>query len=793
MPLSPIIKRKTPEPAPKPKRPVWGKKSKPRELPKKGKALSLVMSAYDDVVHKYRTLPSYVAEYPAKYTDLSREVARRADAYHRGGGYYVTPHYEGYLIDTVEDAEWLANELMQIEEYSFDTEFTSLRMQAKGIAHYVGCSFSWGEKHNFYVSVGHYFDDNLPLPEFQRIFKPVFDRTDVRVVGHNLKAELHALANIDLEMKTNDLFDTIVAFHHLYEEEEKSLKDITKNIYGYDQMKFKAILQTIPKPILNHYREEILAMDNKVTEGHIGLVKAHYSAVYAMDDTYWVWKIYLDIQDALEENGTEDYFYKLHMPYIKVLFNMERRGVKVDTDRLAEMTREATRELDKLEYTLLETAGVHFNIGSGEQIAMLLHGWKKKVPIYHEDIVETGEYYKAGAKKGQPKTKIIKNKDIIVDYRDSYVPELIEHSFNLPVASVTPTGMPQTGADQLEEMLKKTYKRDKRKQEGQEFVRILLRYKRLQKLKSSFMDGLLANLYPDGKAHCSFNITGTESGRLSCQNPNLQQLPRPIEDDGSVEAAFWKKFEIRSLFIPDDVENESIIAADFSNLEVRIATHFSRDPLLISMFNEGYDLHGDTAKNMFKLDCHSNDVKKHYPQYRQYAKTINFLLLYGGGVSALASQINVPRKEAQVIYDKYFETYQGMAQMMKDDKRFGHVHGVVMTILGRKRHLTGINSDDNGTRAYYERLTTNSKIQGSAADITIAAQNLIEDDPELKRLQYRQLLQVHDEIVGVAPDKNKEAAAKRVQYLMGTCLPEGLYGIELKADYDWGKSYAEAK
>lgn len=134
-----------------------------------------------------------------------------------------------------------------------------------------------------------------------------------------------------------------------------------------------------------------------------------------------------------------------------------------------------------------------------------------------------------------------------------------------------------------------------------------------------------------------------------------------------------------------------------------------------------------------------------------------------------------------------------MAQMMKDDKRFGRIHGVVMTILGRKRHLTGINSDDNGIRSYYERLTTNSKVQGSAADITISAQNLIEEDAELRELGYKQLLQVHDEIVGTAPDENKEAAAKRVQHLMSVCLPDGLYGIELKADYDWGKSYAEAK
>lgn len=226
---------------------------------------------------------------------------------------------------------------------------------------------------------------------------------------------------------------------------------------------------------------------------------------------------------------------------------------------------------------------------------------------------------------------------------------------------------------------------------------------------------------------------------------------------------------------------------------MRILTHFSQDPLLLSMFAREADAHGDTAVNMFKLDCSPDDAKKLYPEQRQQAKTINFLLVYGGSAFALSTNLHCTKEDAQVLYDLYFETYRGVSAYIRGQRKFGHQNEYVMTVLGRKRHLDGINSNDFSTKGYYERLAINAPIQGSAADIAISAQILIENDEELADLGYRQVLQVHDEIVGICPKKNVEAAAARKKYLMENCLPNPLNNVKLRADWDYGESYAQAK
>ncbi|MMZ46507.1 DNA polymerase I [compost metagenome] len=731
----------------------------------------------------------------------------------------VTEYWRGKIIRSTFELYRLRKKLMKVQEYALDTEFTSLAIQGPGKSDLVGVSFSWGKYNNYYVPIYHLEDpteEQISLQQFVHIMLPVFRRKDVRVIGHNLKAEMHILANHGIEIATEDLFDTMVAVWNLDENNEIGLKEISWRYYNYNQRHFEDILLTIPKEVkANHGL-------GPQAKGDMSMVYIRYAAPYAMDDTYWTWQIYLDVYDALEEEGALKYFFKRQMPYLRVLYNMERRGFKIDEEKLDEMIESAQRDLDKLRYKIYEIVGVEFNIGSDEQLAMLLYGWKKQKPIY-EKIVEyefdkegNPVYYKSGPRKGQQKYKEKNNKDVIVGYEDSYVKELVDISYGFPVTSTTATGIPQTNNDCLEAISKMTYKRDRRKIEGQKLVRFILDYKRLEKLYTAFMIGLKEQIYEDGKVHCSFNQCGTSSGRLSCQNPNLQQLPRSLEsvkepnrdkyptEQEYLEAMeyykrekavfdFWIRYEIRSLFIPDDQENYEVLAADFSNLEMRILTHFSQDPLLISMFEREADAHGDTAVNMYKLDCDPDEAKKLYPKQRQAAKTINFLLVYGGSPLALMSQLGVPKKEAQYMYDLYFETYEGVAKFMSGQKRFGHKNECVYTILGRRRHLDGINAEDFKTKGYYERLSINSPIQGSAADITISAQLLIENDPILKKLGYIQLLQVHDEVVGVCPKKNKEKVAERKKYLMENCLPRPMTNVRLRADYDFGANYAEAK
>jgi DNA polymerase I-like protein with 3'-5' exonuclease and polymerase domains len=602
-----------------------------------------------------------VAKTNEEKLSIAERVKALAKKYTRGNT-VVTEKYKGHIITSEIELKRLKNKLMKLEEFAFDTEFTSLRMQYKGEQEFVACSFSWGKNNNYYISVGSQVNDEreqISLEMFVKYMRPVFARTNVRIIGHNLKAELHALANIDIEVKTTDLFDTLVAVWNVDENNEVGLKDVVGRYYKYEQTHFEDLLYTIPKEVK-------LDFGLKPTDkGDASLVDMYTMAYYAMDDTYWTWTIYLDIQDAMEDEGAEIYFYKRQMPFLRVLFNMERRGVRVDFERLRQMSKWAEKDLAEMEYQIYEIAGIEFSITSGQQLAEILFGWEKQKPIYkkfREPIVDpkTGEQaiYKSGARKGELKWKEW-NSDVIEGYEFSGNKHLVENSFGFPVIATTPTGMPKTGGDELEELSKKVYKRDKRKAEGIEMVSLILRYKRLEKLRSTYMEGLAQQVYSDGKLHPSFNQTGTTSGRLSCSSPNLQQLPRPIEkvDDTPppkekfkseeeyqkaystweyeyAEYKFWSRYEIRDAIIPDkwvkdagveEGEEEVVIAHDYKNLEMVILTHFSQDPKLVSLFKNNADLHGQTAVDMYHLDCTDKEAKKLYPHYRQHAKVLNFL------------------------------------------------------------------------------------------------------------------------------------------------------------------------
>jgi DNA polymerase-1 len=349
-----------------------------------------------------------------------------------------------------------------------------------------------------------------------------------------------------------------------------------------------------------------------------------------------------------------------------------------------------------------------------------------------------------------------------------------------------------------------------------------LKYAKLEKLYSSFMIGLLREVYLDGKVHPSFNICGTDSWRLSCDHPNLQQLPRPLEkpkkptqdyyideqgrpdevaflkamqkyEREKEEYDFWIQFEIRSLMIPDD-DDSVILSSDFSNLEKRVSAHMSEDVNLIKLITEGYDGHGFIATLIFDecKDMNPNDVKKKKPALRQIAKTVGFAIDYGGSEYTVAKNLDIPKEVARKYIDKYFEGFYGLAEWGINQKRFARRYGYTLTILGHKRHLSGINSENMKIRGYNERVSLNAPIQGSAADICSRAQIIIENDPILSALGCRAIIQVHDEIVFTCPKKFKYVAMERIKYFMEHSLPKPMI-IPLIAEIDFGSTYAEAK
>ena len=527
--------------------------------------------------------------------------------------------YEGEMITSIQGLKKLRKKMLAIDEFAFDTETNTLRVKHPGEMQLVGISISWGEHNNYYIPTGHFFDeDQLTVKQVRKYLKDVFERDWIRIIGQNLKFDLHVLANIGICIKTTDIFCTQVARWLTNENVPKGLKEMTNSIYGIPQTHFDECLATVTN---EEKKLAGLKANNKAT---FSLVRASIGAPYAIADAYWTWRHYCDWCMEELKNESMELIYKKHMKFLLTLFNMERRGVNVDLDRLKNMAEMAVEDLEDLEYKIAEMAGVVINPSSGQQIAELLFGYRK--------LNKQGEF--------------VGNENILA------------HSYKFPIQKVTPTGAPKTGDEELANLLKLEYKKDKKKMEGQKLIKLLRKFKKLKKLKSAFIDGLIEGVYPDGKIHCSFNQTGTDSGRLSCSDPNLQQLPRPVElhdpmtpedflrdkfklsdeemegvDFSNIrealeyeyeyptgeltcpieelaeepefigdylsylkdwrakneESIFWKRYEIRSCFISDDPENEVIIAQDYSNLEMRLLAHFSKDPNLVETFTKDHD------------------------------------------------------------------------------------------------------------------------------------------------------------------------------------------------------------
>lgn len=1096
--------------------------------------------------------------------------------------YYKSPVMERYvIIDTAGKLKTLAQKMSKIDEFAFDTETNTLRVYGynkdfKG----VGISISWGFYNNYYIPLCHEREEdwerNIPLKVLRQYLRPVFEREDVRIIGHNLKFDMHVMARLGIDIKTKDLYDTMIACWLCNENIPKGLKENSMLKLGIKQEHFAEVINNVPKEVKKSFG---LKASQKAT---FNMVLIDEGAPYALADAFYTWCLYLGTMDEMAKEGMDKIFNKTYKRFLRTLFVMEEHGTQVDTERLEQMKVDVKADKEDLLYDIYELAGCEFNVNSNAQIQELLFGYQK--PITHP--TETNAWKSSDDKKRQ---KLMQTYDKAVSEQEH---SRLKHlSFNFKVISKTPSGAPQANTAVLLKLCKQTFK-VKRKQEGVELCRKLLAYKKLEKLSSAFMEGLSEQLYSDGKAHPSFNILGTDSGRISCSSPNLQQLPKAEDDD---------KYQIRSLFIGSEyvadkngdwvrdytggavekgctVKRKKIIAGDYNNLEMRVLTHYciqrnmpialadggsteigtlvqkcepvyvksynfetgkiqnmpvsdfwkngksalydkpqykgefkdwlritndgddsrlivthnhsifttegkklardlkvgdtiyfnapciendlkdlvigmslgdsnfvkrsdnltfyhsqkqydylmwkyrllkdfvtgtiqeegkmhkaiiganpfirklkryftnsdgkkhkqinaellsslnlkslaiwylddgclghdnrcsdtkgyyvtiarenlsdeafkvlsdkfneynlkfnrikggiscsgdnalnflnaiapytpkcmaykfpkflqnsletyqwnvehkdvtevkiisieqvkegdrlfsksltqsgydlevpvnhnyfannilvsnSKDTNLMNMFLSGSDTHSSTAVNMFELDCPIEDVKKKYPHLRQAAKVINFLLMYGGGAYTLYnnlkddpySPIDLSGKEylekyhvktgeevAQAYIDKYFEAYSGITTFMQKQKRFAHKNGYVQTLLRRKRRLPDINSHDFKAKAYCERLSVNSCIQGSAADITMSAQNRINADPWFKSVGADMILQIHDEVVFECPEKYvDDCIAKAKAYMEHPFGDNVELNLPMLTAWDSGDSYQEAK
>ncbi|MCH5584380.1 DNA polymerase I [Shimazuella sp. AN120528] len=340
--------------------------------------------------------------------------------------------------------------------------------------------------------------------------------------------------------------------------------------------------------------------------------------------------------------------------------------------------------------------------------------------------------------------------------------EILFEKLGLPVIKKTKTGY-STGADVLEKLAPQ-----------HEIVEKILHYRQVGKLYSTYIEGLKKEIASDGKIHTRFNQTIAATGRLSSTEPNLQNIPIRLEEGR----------QIRQVFVPSE-ENWVILAADYSQVELRILAHLSEDPILQRAFQEDRDIHTQTAMDVFDVD--TTEVSS---LMRSKAKAVNFGIVYGISAFGLSQNINIPQKEAKEFIERYFATYPNVRKFMDEVVIEARKTGYVTTLLNRRRYLPDINASQFNARSFAERTAMNTPIQGSAADIIKNAMVHLYRAMQERQLKSRMLLQVHDELIFEVPPEELEEMKKLVREEMENAVP---LSVPLKVDVNIGKSWYEAK
>ena len=383
---------------------------------------------------------------------------------------------------------------------------------------------------------------------------------------------------------------------------------------------------------------------------------------------------------------------EIENPLVYVLADIEREGVKIDQNALVEISKILETDLRQLEKTIYEKAGVKFNIASPKQLGEVLFD------------------------------------KLMLD----------------PQAKKTKTGQYQTGEEVLSRLANKS-----------DIVADILDFRQLQKLKSTYVDALPQMINKKtGRIHTSYNQAVAATGRLSSNNPNLQNIPVRTE----------RGKEVRKAFIPRD-KDHVLLSADYSQIELRIIAEISKDENMMEAFVQGHDIHTATAAKVYGISLEEVSSTQ-----RRNAKAVNFGIIYGQSAFGLSQNLGIPRKEAGEIIENYFNTYPGIKKYMNDTMNFARENGYVETIMGRRRYLRDINSANQTVRGFAERNAINAPIQGSAADMIKIAMIRIHQDIIDQKLNSKMTMQVHDELVFDVPKAEIEIMKNIIESRMKNAI-----------------------
>ena len=431
---------------------------------------------------------------------------------------------------------------------------------------------------------------------------------------------------------------------------------------------------------------------------------------YAAEDADITLRLYNKLEGLLEDKPAQKKLLEdIEYPLVHVLAKVEQNGAKIDKEKLAAHSEELAEKISDLSSKAFKIAGEEFNLDSPKQLL-----------------------------------------------------EVLYEKLKLPVLKKTPKGQPSTNEETLQRL-----------SEEYELPKIILQYRTLAKLKSTYTDSLIKIENPaTQRIHTSYQQAITSTGRLSSTEPNLQNIP--------IKTAEGRR--IREAFVPE--KGNVLISADYSQIELRIMAHLSKDKNLTNAFNKGLDVHSSTAAEVFGVN-----IENVTDEQRRSAKAINFGLMYGMSAFGLTRQLDIPRADAQKYLDTYFERYTGVKDYMANTKAQAKEDMFVETIMGRRLYLNEINAANGLRRQAAERAAINAPLQGSAADIIKKAMIDINAFLDKELSQTKMIMQVHDELIFETPKANAEETLNLMKDMMEKAVK---LDIPLIADAAIGQNWNEA-
>ncbi len=604
---------------------------------------------------------------------------------------YVTITDEAELDRWIQDAR-------QVGLVAVDTETDCIDCVVAKLA---GISLATAPNRACYIPVGHSGADlysEAPTQLDQQLvldrLRPLLEDPAVLKIGHNLKYDWVMFDKAGITVAPYD--DTMLLSFDLDAGRTlggHGLDELAKSLFEHECIPFKQLCGSGAKQI---------TFDKAPLDA---------ATEYAAEDADITMRVWQRLKPRIAAEHVTQVYERVDKPLVATIGRMERRGVKVDRDYLAQLSKEFATEIASLEERVYEAACGPFTIGSPQQLGQVL-------------------YERLGLKGGR------KGK----------------------------SGAYSTDVNELERLAG----------EGVECARLVLEWRQLTKLKNTYTDTLQAQINPEtGRVHTSFSLSGAQTGRLSSNDPNLQNIP--------IRTEIGRK--IRDAFVAEP--GFQLLSADYSQIELRLAAHMADVPQLKDAFRAGADIHSLTAQELF------GSVDR---ETRNRAKTINFAILYGISSWGIAGRLGVSKEEGQAIIARYFERFPGIRTYIDETLAFVRTNGFTRTLFGRKTHFPNIRAGNPQLRGGAERAAINAPIQGTSADLIKRAMARMDDALAAAGLEgVRMLLQVHDELVFEVPDGREDEAAAVIKRVMGEAAEPALkLDVPLDVDVGWGAHWGAA-